>query len=111
MMTINRTVVFVTPKQPYLDWASSFDDDRPLSLDEKIFSTAYLIPDTYDELNYGKWLKRNFKDIFVQELESWMTDSDEWPMITYQIFAEWFEVRVADALIDLGNKPIMMEEY
>ena len=68
MMTINRTVVFVTPKQPYLDWASSFDDDRPLSLEEKIFSTAYLIPDTYDELNYGKWLKSLFYSLKSKNL-------------------------------------------
>lgn len=112
MKTINRTVILVTPKQPFLEWASSFDDERPLAIEENIFSTAYLIPNTYDELNYENWLKKNYKDIFVLELESWMTTPEAWPTkMTYKIFQEWFDVRVADAVIEMGKGPIKMEDY
>jgi hypothetical protein len=26
MKTINKTAITITPKQPYIDWANSFDD-------------------------------------------------------------------------------------
>ena len=61
MKTINRTVIIVNPRQSYVDWASSFDDDRLLSLDDKIFSTVYMIPDDYDELNYENRLRQLIK--------------------------------------------------
>ena len=111
MITINRTVLLISPKQPYIDWANSFDDGGPIMSSEKLRHTAILIPDSYDELNYENWLKKNFKDIFVMELEAWMLVSESYPKMTYKVFNEWFEIRVADAAIDLGNKPLVTEEY
>lgn len=79
---------------------------------DKLHHTSILIPETYDEYNYENWLKKNFKDIFVLELESWMTDPEVWPhKLTYTMFQQWFEVRVADAAIDFGKKPLVVEEY
>ena len=28
--TINRSILITRPKQPYIDWANSMDDGRPL---------------------------------------------------------------------------------
>ncbi len=57
MKTINRTVVTISPKQPYIDWANSFEDDgHELGLSE-VHSTALLIPDRYDEYSYEKFIK------------------------------------------------------
>jgi len=65
MRAINRTAVYVGPKQPYIDWANSFDDGGPtLSLD-KAHGVTFLIPDTYDETNFEKWLKKNYREIFI----------------------------------------------
>lgn len=78
---------------------------------DKAFNTAILIPDTYDEHNYENWLKKNYKDIFVLELESWMIVPESYPQRTYKIFKEWFEVRVADGVFDFGKGRVEMEEY
>jgi len=59
MKTINRTVVTVSPKQPYIDWANSFDDDGPDMDTSRSISTAYLIPDKYDEFSYEKFIKKS----------------------------------------------------
>lgn len=56
MKTINRTVLLITPKQPYIDWANSFDDDGPTMADLR--HSAILIPDTYDEHTYENWPKK-----------------------------------------------------
>ncbi|MCJ7601795.1 MAG: hypothetical protein MUO63_09890 [Desulfobulbaceae bacterium] len=111
MKTINRTVLLITPKQPYIDWANSFDDSGPTMSSEELRHTAILIPDAYDEYNYENWLKKNNKDIFLMELESWMVVPESYPKMTYKVFKEWFEVRVADATIDMGKGPVELEEY
>ncbi|MCD6389484.1 MAG: hypothetical protein J7L69_08730 [Desulfobulbaceae bacterium] len=112
MKTINRTVLFVTPKQPYVDWANSFDDGGPQFSADRDRGTAILIPDTYDEYNYENWVKKNWREIFEQELEAWMVDTDCWPeKLTYKMFKQWFTVLVADTVIDLGRKPIEIEEF
>ena len=41
-----------------------------------------------------------------------MFDSDCWPeKLTYKMFKEWFTVLVSGAVIDLGRKPIEIEEF
>jgi hypothetical protein len=111
MKTINRTVLFATPKQPYIDWANSFEDTGPSMSGDELHHTSILIPDTYDEYNYEKWLKKNYKDIFLLELESWMVVPESYPAMTYKVFMEWFEVKVADTVIDMGKGPVEMEEF
>jgi len=113
MKTINRTALYVFPKQPYIDWANSFDDGGPTLSPEKAHGTTFLIQDRYDEFNFEKWLKKNFREIFEQELESWMMNPDDWPQkkLTYKMFREWFEVRVAGLSVDMGKGPIVTEEY
>lgn len=110
--TINRTVLVITPKQPYIDWANSFDDGGPTMSVNELRHTAILIPDRYDEFNYKNWLKKNYKEIFVMELESWMVVPESWPKkMTYKVFKEWFEVRVADLAFDFGKGRIEVEDF
>lgn len=112
MKTVNRTVLTVTPKKPFIDWANSFeDDDLQLELSDP-YSTAYLIPDDYDEMNYDKFIRKQFATIFAIELGSWITDPDHWPKDrSCKIFREWFSVKVTDTVIDLGSGKIVHEVY
>ncbi len=71
MKTINRTVVTIIPKKPYIDWANSFDDDGPKLYADTIHATSLLIPENYDEYNYELFMKINYKKIFEEELSSW----------------------------------------
>lgn len=112
MKTINRTVVTISPKQPYLDWANSFEDDGPELDPSESLSTALLIPDRYDEFSYEKFIKQNYVAIFEAELEAWMSDPEGWPKKrSYKKFNEWFKVRVSDTVIDFGSDPVEVEEY
>ncbi|MFO7761007.1 MAG: hypothetical protein R6V20_05285 [Desulfobia sp.] len=109
---LNRTVLLVSAKQPYIDWANSFDDGGPLLSEDQVQATAILIPDTYDEFNYENWLKKNWRKIFEQELEAWMLDADCWPKkLTYQMFKQWFSITVTDTVIDLAGGPVKLEEF
>ncbi|MFH1214903.1 MAG: hypothetical protein V1706_00210 [Pseudomonadota bacterium] len=78
---------------------------------DELRHTSILIPDAYDEYNYENWLKKNYKEIFISELESWMLVPESYPKMTYSVFLKWFEVRVADSVFDFGKKPVELEEY
>jgi len=112
MKTINRTVLTVYPKQPYIEWANSFNDGGPTLDPTRLHPTAILIPDSYDEFNYEEFLQKKYKIIFELELEAWMASPEHWPKNrNYKVFNQWFEVRVADTVIDLGSGKIVFEEY
>lgn len=111
MKTINRTALLIKGREPYVKWANSFDEGDPILDINDQHSTAYLIPDTYDEFNYEKYLKKNFKIIFESELEAWMADPNVWPQqLTYKKLKEWFEIQVSDIIFDLGKGDVITEE-
>lgn len=112
MKTINRTVVTVTPEQPFIDWANSFNDNGPQLEPSELYPTSYLIPDNYDELSYDKFIRQRFTIIFEAELSSWMLDPADWPKDrSYKAFKQWFDIRVSDTVFDLGSGKIEHEEF
>ena len=68
MNTINRTLLIVIPKKPFLDWAKSFENgEDKFDFDGGHYS-AYLISEKYDEFNYKNYLKNHHLDIFGRTL-------------------------------------------
>lgn len=109
MKIINRTAITIIPKQSYVDWANSFEDG---GIYDTPHATTILIPDKYDEFNYETYLKKIFKKIFEEELESWITDPDEWPKKRdYKMFKKWFDVICSDMTWDYGDGDIEHDEY
>ncbi len=112
MKTINRMVVTLIPRQPYIDWANGFDDGGPNMEVESVYATSILISDSYDEFNYEEYLKRHYKELFEMELEAWMTDPDLWPKNRdYKTFSKWFRVVPSDAVLEMGRGPIRIEDF
>ena len=60
MKPINRTAITILPKQPYIDWADSFNDVK-VYFNEAV--TTILIPDKYDEFNYETYVKKIFNQV------------------------------------------------
>ena len=107
MKTINRTLLIIIPKKPFLDWVKSFD----IETDEDEYS-AYLISEKYDEYDYKDYLKKHCKEIFESELYGILKDPDFYPeKRDYETFNKWFETHVCDTVFDLGNDPIEIEEF
>ena len=115
MNTINRTLLIIVPKKPYLDWVKSFEN---FENGEPEFDTgaehysAYLISEKYDEFNYKSYLKNHYMDIFEEELYSMIRAPDLWPQNRdFTTFNEWFDTHACDTVLDLGNEPIEIEEF
>jgi len=110
MNTINRTLLIVIPKKPYLDWANSFNNGE--TDDNGGHYSAYLISEKYDEFNYKNYLKNHYLDIFEEELYAMIRDPDLWPQKRdFKTYNEWFDTHACDTVFDLCNEPIEVEEF
>jgi hypothetical protein len=112
MKTINRTLLIVIPKKPYLEWAKSFENgDDDFDTNEGHYS-GYLISEKYDEFNYKNYLKNHYMDIFEEELYSMIRDPDLWPQKRdFKTYNEWFDTKACDVVYDLSNESVEIEEF
>jgi len=107
---LNRGVVIVRPKQPYLDWAAGLDDSGivPDPNDEQ---TVYLIPRYEDEEAAWEILAKMHPAIFENELYGWHTDEAAWPRgRDFAMFKDWFEIELHSVVEDLCDVEIVDED-
>jgi hypothetical protein len=104
MSFLYRTAITIIRKQPYVDWANSFDDDGPeltneLAQDRR---TVYLVQEEGARPDLRKLLDDHWEDIFEEELAMWMDGEADWPAPrTREMFDAWFDAEVTDTVIDL----------
>ncbi len=102
---VNRAVILVKPKKPFIDWAKYVNTDNDLSdkeMEEEFDEyNAYLIKEVdYDE-ELEKNIKKEAKYIFETELAGWSQDESEWPTNrSYKIFREWFQIIDSIMVVD-----------
>lgn len=104
MSFLYRVAIAITRKQPYIDWANSFDDDGPeltaeLADDRR---TVYLVPESDKEPDLESLLGEFWQQIFEEELSGWMQQEEDWPTpLTRALFDAWFDAEVSDSVFDL----------
>jgi len=104
--SINRNAIIVKPKTPFFNWLNHvFPVDEPIQkLDE---NTIYLIREMDSNQDIRTWLKKNFEDVFVNELNDWSSDKSTWPKNrTYKMFTDWFDVEIHSMVLDLEESPV-----
>ena len=112
MKTINRTVLIVTPKKPFMDWANGFAEDPSKVEAVSVHHSVYLIPEKFDESNFKPFLKKNFEIIFEEELYAMITEAERWPQKRdFKTFNAWFDTRACDTVFDLSHEPLIREEW
>lgn len=102
--SVNRHAIVVKPRQPLLNWINALYPDMAEDGSETV---VYLVKalNTFD--NTEKWLKRNFNEIFENELNGRHTDENDWPQKrTYKLFTEWFETEIHITVEDIEETPI-----
>jgi hypothetical protein len=103
MSLLNRVALTITRKQPYIDWANGTDGPVPIvayPADNR--RTIYLAPHDGLEPDLAKLLEEFWEDVFEAELNAWMEDENTWPQTrTRQMFDDWFDAELVDAVVDL----------
>lgn len=112
MPEINRSLLVVKPKQPYLDWVHTLIDERFTLDDVRDDSTAYLIPEVELIDERAVIIECCYDFIFEVELASWHPHQADWPeQRDLKTFLEWFDLEFHSLVLDMGRTPIEEIEY
>ena len=113
MPIINRGVVIVKPKQPFLYWLRALPDpETKVGLDEmRTDCNAYLISEWESGDELERILKRCCTTIFEEELEAWWRVESDWPKKRgLSVFREWFDAECVQMVTNVVKVP-MLEEF
>ena len=115
MEYIDRGIVIVKPKQPYVDWANQLPD--PPAQPETIVTLSrdcnvFLVPELVNDDEVLAYLEQFKPQIFEKELADYHDDRSAWPPIRdSHTFDKWFELEIHSVVIDTVNAPIYTEPY
>jgi len=109
--TINRIAVTLIPTEACLDWMKSCPDGGTNTTLAEVERepTVYLIPQGRAEPE--GYIRRHFKTMFEEELNSWYTDPEMWPKdLSFKTFTTFFTIHVSSMVFDLGSGAIVKED-
>lgn len=112
--TLNRTVIMLGPKQPFLDWLNNVDpDDEALTVEDlRDDNEVFLIPQYNDNTDSEKWVEMRWGFLFEHMLLGWVDDEALWPQDrTLEMFREWFEIEIHTMAWDLSDDPLIVEDW
>lgn len=97
---LKRSAIVIKPRQPFIDWL--LHHDPAMIITEEISEAAiYLVPDFETLQEIETWLKKNFAELFEEQLFQWYIDESMWPPDrTYKMFGEWFEYSLHTMIFD-----------
>lgn len=116
---VNRSVLIISLKRPYIDWANTnFNSDKsvsdqPLSIDEmNTEPSCFLIPEIFEAEDFNIFLKKNWKRLFEFMLSEWTSDESCWPKgRNLKSFNEWFDLKHSSLVFDLcESEPLEIYE-
>ncbi len=110
---LNRAVLILRYKQPFVDWINAADPTSTQELtlvDVNDDNTAYLI-EVEDEKEFERWLKENAEMLFEEELNGWYTDPSLWPQDrSLALFKKWCTFELHTLVIDTGSSLLFDDE-
>lgn len=110
MRSVNRMAIVVMPREPFLAWASSLDATARVHVSRTDFTSVYLVNES-DPYSPKQVIRKHFKMIFAELLNSWHTDESQWPARrTEKLFHEWFDTKVVDLVWDFGRGGIVGDD-
>ncbi|HEY6805995.1 MAG TPA: hypothetical protein VI306_20610 [Pyrinomonadaceae bacterium] len=111
---MNRSLMIVTAKQPFLEWAHAIDPEDNSELDDiNDEPTAYLVPECETRDQQQTIVDWCAEFVFDHELWLWCTDEDLWPTgRDAAMFREWFDVDFHSMVNDIvGDIPLLHVGY
>ena len=113
MGPINRSVVVIKPKRPFLEWTQKLPDPLEGLTLERLYddSHAYLFPEWDTHAQREELLGEAYDYLFEWELFGWHRDERAFPKKrTLAMFREWFEVEFHSVVVDLVDGKIKRDE-
>ena len=105
MIQLNRAALIVRPKRRYKEWADSVatgDDDPVFDLDAARTTPSVYLVAAPPQLPVSDLIDEYALDVFEEQLAAWHDDEGAWPVNrSPHVFRDWFDVTVADDVVDL----------
>ena len=102
---LNRDLLIVRYKQPFVDWINEADpqpDENPITLAEANEDTSAFLVHDYASEELDEWLEENYLPLFEELLEEWYTDPAMWPQDrSLKLFRRWCDVEAHSIIFDL----------
>ena len=95
MKSINRNIVIIKPKEPFLDWLRKLPNPvTEITLEFlRTDCMSFLIPEMGSEDEVFALVGKRYKKIFEAELMAWHTIEQDWPKNrTFAKFKDWFDL-------------------
>ena len=112
MPLLNRSLLIVRPRRPFLDWYLSLDDAEDVTLEDlREEPTGYLLSEYELEEDREAVLEHFWDLVFEHELMAWSNEEKAWPrQRTFTMFRDWFEVELSSLVIDIVDAPLLTDE-
>ncbi|MRI31389.1 hypothetical protein EOPP23_00100 [Endozoicomonas sp. OPT23] len=106
MKFVNRCVVSLKPKQPFIDWATGLGTELPE--DWSLEGGAYFLDEQETEEGIHQIVAHHAVDMFENELSAWEEDHGRWPeKRDIDALKEWFDLHISVAGFDIGEESLM----
>jgi hypothetical protein len=111
MVTLNRSLIVVKPKQLFLDWLHRADPtSRRLTLQVVRDPAIYLIPECDSNAEVDEVLRELCEEIFIEQLAGWFNDRTTWPQDRgFEVLCRWFDFQHHSMLVNLCDHPLVLE--
>lgn len=113
--SINRSAIFLLPKQPVLDWLLAVDPNpMDISLEElrkepDVFLVSQKLETHEDAV---RWVNQHWKTYLEHYLMGWFTVESMWPKArSRKMIHEWFDVHFSSMVWDLAREEIEIEDW
>jgi hypothetical protein len=107
----NRSAFFITPKEPFKEWAKKYNNESTEELDARLNEKHIYLVEFATEEDLRDILSPYYVEIFEYELMSWNHLKHEWPEDrSIDVFLDWFEATLCDDIFDLESEAIETEK-
>ncbi len=105
---LNRDLLVVRPKEPYIEWARTVYDDEPITDEEaRNWVDAFLLPECDSEEEALDRIAENCDVIFELMLADWVVEPEAWPEDRgWEVFQCWFTFERIETTWDLVDAPL-----
>ena len=113
--TINRSLMLVRCKQPFVDWLHQVDPEAMADVTQELVNAdgdVFLIPEKMDAHDAKHWFDNRWQMLFDHMLGAWVVDESKWPIErSSSLFHEWFAVEYRSMIWDLCREPLATEDW
>jgi hypothetical protein len=114
MWIVDRSIIIIQKKAPFLDWLRNLPDpDKKITLEELNDNpSCYLLPPFEEQKEAEECLEEICEEIFREEMGAWHTEEGDWEAdLSLANFRKWFDYKFSPMPVDLVEGEIEKEEY